>query len=562
MIIKDLYPSKAQYKNGEKIKIIVEVEGYFPLNKLICNIYKFHENIFTQNKTILPSQNKVIFEFEVDFKQTYMSGFGVEIKLYKENKEIQSLFTAFDILSSWKYAPRYGFLSDFSPKDFDDKEDIKQMNEYHLNVIQYYDWMYRHNDLISDKDEYIDPLNRKTSLSTIKRKIQLMHEHGMEALAYGAVYAASPDFYKQHKDIALYKNNDEVMGFSNFLYLMDISKETEWHDHIINEFYKAVKFGFDGIHMDQYGYPKEGISKVNGTHIVRNLKDDFPNLINDTRKYIEGKNEKVSLIFNAVNNWPVETVAKADEDAVYVEVWPPNDTYEDLYNLIANAKKIAPNKQVILAAYIKPFLKELNIPQEYAENAALLAMSTIFASGGFHLMIGEKNGILDDPYYPKYAIIKNNGFIEKLRNYYDFIVRFEELLFDFDIFDSTMVNTGGINGEYVITGVKTSPKAKENCVWSLVKEKPGYKIINLINFIGIEDMNWNNSKKKLPDFVQNIDVSILTCYDIKSVYVVSPDYNNGMPVKLNFKYVIENQERRVKFNVPKLLVWDLIYLEY
>ena len=562
MIIKDLYPSKAQYKNGEKIKIIVEVEGYFPLNKLICNIYKFHENIFTQNKTILTSQNKVIFEFEVDFKQTYMSGFGVEIKLYKENKEIQSLFTAFDILSSWKYAPRYGFLSDFSPEDFDDKEDIQQMNKYHLNVIQYYDWMYRHNDLISDEDEYIDPLNRKTSLSTIKHKIQLMHEHGMEALAYGAVYAASPDFYKQHKDIALYKNNDEVMGFSNFLYLMDISKETEWHDHIINEFYKAVKFGFDGIHMDQYGYPKEAISKVNSTHIVRNLKDDFPNLINDTRKYIEEKNEKVSLIFNAVNNWPVETVAKADEDAVYVEVWPPNDTYQDLYNLIANAKKITPNKQVILAAYIKPFLKELNIPHEYAENAALLAMATIFASGGFHLMLGEKNGILDDPYYPKYAIIKDNIFVEKLRNYYDFIVKFEELLFDFDIFDSTMVNTGGINGEYVITGVKTSPKAKEDCVWSLVKEKPGYKIINLINFIGIEDMNWNNSKKKLPNCVQNIDVSILTCYDIKSVYVVSPDYNNGMPVKLHFKYVIENQERRVKFNIPKLLVWDLIYLEY
>ena len=562
MIIKDLYPSKAQYKNGEKIKIIVEVEGYFPLNKLICNIYKFHENIFTQNKTILTSQNKVIFEFEVDFKQTYMSGFGVEIKLYKENKEIQSLFTAFDILSSWKYAPRYGFLSDFSPEDFDDKEDIQQMNKYHLNVIQYYDWMYRHNDLISDEDEYIDPLNRKTSLSTIKHKIQLMHEHGMEALAYGAVYAASPDFYKQHKDIALYKNNDEVMGFSNFLYLMDISKETEWHDHIINEFYKAVKFGFDGIHMDQYGYPKEAISKVNSTHIVRNLKDDFPNLINDTRKYIEEKNEKVSLIFNAVNNWPVETVAKADEDAVYVEVWPPNDTYQDLYNLIANAKKITPNKQVILAAYIKPFLKELNIPHEYAENAALLAMATIFASGGFHLMLGEKNGILDDPYYPKYAIIKSNKFIEKLRNYYDFIVKFEELLFDFDIFDSTMVNTGGINGEYVITGVKTSPKAKEDCVWSLVKEKSGYKIINLINFIGIEDMNWNNSKEKLPDCVENIDVSILTCYDIKSVYVASPDYNNGMPVKLHFKYVIENQERRVKFNIPKLLVWDLIYLEY
>ncbi|HBF76721.1 MAG TPA: hypothetical protein DDX02_02665, partial [Clostridiaceae bacterium] len=68
---------------------------------------------------------------------------------------------------------------------------------------------------------------------------------------------------------------------------------------------------------------------------------DFPKLIDDTKDYIKSKGYNAELIFNAVNNWPVEKVAKAKEDAVYIEVWPPNDTYESLYNLISNAKKYA-----------------------------------------------------------------------------------------------------------------------------------------------------------------------------------------------------------------------------
>lgn len=562
MHIKDVFPSKAQFRKGEEIGIVVELgkDAAFG-NKLCCKVFKLHENMFVLEKDIC-SEEKVIFKFQIDCREEILSGYGVEVELYNNDEIVQTLYTAFDISGSWRYAPRYGFLSDFSPEDINDKEDLKEMNKYHLNVVQYYDWMYRHHDLIPPADEFIDPLNRKLSLKTVKEKINLAHSYGMEALGYGAVYAAAPNYYNDNKDLGIYKNNGEVFGFANFLYMMDISRESKWHDHIINEFYKAVNFGFDGIHMDQYGYPKEAVSRANGENAIRNLREDFPLLINDTRKYIEDKGESVSLIFNAVNNWPVETVAKAEQDCVYIEVWPPNDTYQDLYNLISNSKKYAPDKQVILAAYMKPFLQELNVSVEQAESATLLAMAAIFVSGGFHLLLGENNGILDDPYYPKYRKIENDNFKKKLRSYYDFIVKYEELLYDFDIMDTSMSNTGGINGEYTVSGVKASPKAEADSVWSLVKEKPGYKIVNLVNFKGIHDMNWNKGKEKLPPVVTDIELTILTCYKVKGVYVASPDIEGGKAVELSFEYVESDQGDKIKIKIPELRIWNLVYVEY
>ena len=42
---------------------------------------------------------------------------------------------------------RYGFLSDFSSGD-GDRLDVEWMRDLHLNAVQFYDWMYRHDRLL------------------------------------------------------------------------------------------------------------------------------------------------------------------------------------------------------------------------------------------------------------------------------------------------------------------------------------------------------------------------------------------------------------------------------
>ena len=557
-----VYPAKAQFIIGEEIKIKVELNNAVEAGStLICNIYRLQESLFKIEKTVLKGDKEIVFSFNLNNRERYMTGYGVKVEVQRLDGNYNAYYTAFDVVDSWTRAPRYGFISDFSDSDMNDEEDIKEMNRYHINVVQYYDWMYRHHKFIPPKDKFIDPLKRKLNLSVVKQKVEYAHKYGMKAMAYGAVYGAGKEFYEKHKEWALYKNDGKVYGFGDFLYIMDINRQCKWHDHIINQFLEAVKFGFDGIHMDQYGFPKEAVSSLEGEKSIRYLRGDFPKLIDDTKDYIKSKGYNAELIFNAVNNWPVEKVAKAKEDAVYIEVWPPNDTYESLYNLISNAKKYAPQKQVILAAYMRPFLEELNIPLKSAENAALLTMTVIFASGGFHLLLGEGNGILDDAYYPRYRTINDEEFNKRLRKYYDFIVRYEELLYDFDISDITMTYTGGINGEYVFSGAEFSVKPKDNCVWTLIKDKAGYKIINLLNFTGITDMRWNEPKDSEPREIRNIEVTAMLAEEAKGIYTASPDINNGVSEKLNFEYVKNENGRAVRFTVPNLKIWNLIYIK-
>jgi len=559
----DVFPLKSQYRLGEKVKIKVIVGRNTQLQDscLICNVYRLNYKVTTIRRENIENISEIIFEINTDDFEDDISGYGVEVELYSENVLKGRAATAFDITSEWCNAPRYGFISDFSQDDLNDSKDIEQINKYHINVVQFYDWMYRHHKLNPPQKVFNDPLGRELSIEVVKQKIDYCHKHGMKALAYGAVYGSEKEFFEKHKEMAVYKNDGSVLDFANFIFIMDINRKSPWHDYIINEFYEAVKIGFDGIHMDQYGFPKEAISKIANDNSVRHLREDFPKLIDDTRSYIESKGYKVDLIFNAVNNWPIDTVAYSNQDCMYIEVWPPNVTYGDLYNLINNAKRYEPKKQVILAAYMRPFHKDENVPIENAENATIMTMATIFASGGFHLLLGEKNGILTEGYYPNYAEASEK-FSKKLREYYDFIVRYEELLFDFNIVDDSMTYTGGINNEYVFKGCKTSPKAEKNSVWTLVKEKSGYKIINLINFMGYDDMSWNEGKANLPHVVSNIEITALVVEDVKGVYVASPDSELNIAAQsLEYKYVTHGQGKAISFTIPALKVWDLVYIE-
>lgn len=560
--LKDIYPSKAQYEKNDEIEIIVELDDVDNLSceLLQCNIYRLHNRIYTANEVVIKGQEIVIFKFHLENTEASMVGFGVELKLLINDNLKEKLSTSFDIVDSWKLAPRYGFLSDFFEDDRNDEKDVIQMNKFHLNVVQFYDWMYRHHELLPPQNKFTDILGRELLIDVVKEKIDFAHKYGMKTMAYGAVYGAEKEFYDEHRDWGLIKNDGTPMGFIDFIYIMDISRECGWHDHIISEFFNAVKFGFDGIHMDQYGFPKQAISKSDGIAKTRYLREDYPKLINDTKDFIEKSGYKVELIFNAVNNYPIDAVAKSKQDAMYIEVWPPNDTYQDLYNLIINAKRYENNKQVILAAYMKPFSKNVDVNTKHAENATLMTMATIFASGGFHLLLGENNGILSEPYYPDHKRIECENFKRELRNYYDFIVRYEELLYSFDIIDSTRTYTGGINGEYVFSGGKFSTNAEENHVWTLVKEKKGYKIINLVNFHGVNNMNWNEEKESRPLLVENIRITALVVETVTGVFVASPDYGYGAPEKLDFEYVPHDQGKAITFIIPNLKLWNLIYI--
>ncbi len=568
LYISDVYPDKAQYLLNENVNILVELSGKLQqeINAVIqLSVRDIDQVIIQQNRevTLKPDKpnsiSEVVFSFAPLSGET--KGYGVDVILIVNGNVTSRLSTAFDAAYSWKSAPRYGFLSDFYKQDENDSEAVKQMSKYHLNVVQFYDWMYRHDNLIPPVTYFTDPLNRELSMDAVKNKLKQCHDYGMKTMAYGAIYAAGREFFEKNRDLALYNSNGDVQTLGdNWLFIMNISPESPWVGHIIGEFAKTVTLlDFDGMHMDTYGFPKAAFSRLNGQKKLERLERHYPDFINRARRELEALKEDVGIIFNAVGNWSVETVASAKQDAVYIEVWDPSDRYIHLNHIISRAKELG-RKPVILAAYLSAFLKENGVNPEHAENCFLLASGVIFASGGYHILLGENNGILADPYFVKYGVIRRE-FERTVRNYYDFIVRYQSLLYDPELTDKSMTHANGINEEYVFGNSEFSSYGEPDKVWTLIKEKPGTKVINLINLRGIASDVWNEAKTTRPVPAEDIHIKVLIDETVKKVILATPDHNNGIPAELEFTYSEHARGVLLEFTVPILDIWDLIYIE-
>lgn len=554
----DVYPHKGQYRPGDEILINIELDGFQERESLSyqISILDLEKCIWSKEEAVKGNEmNQVQVTYKPKLNQ--IGAYGVDVKILEGKSVICQSSTAFDIVQSWEDAPRYGFLSDFYEKDEIDNEDIKQMNKFHISTVQFYDWMYRHDDLIPETDIFEDVLGRKLSLKAVRNKIDLCHQYGMKAVAYGAIYASSIEFFKKHEEWGFYNQKQEAIDFANLFYIMDISENSPWVEHIKGEYKKAITvLDFDGIHMDTYGFPKMAFSHEDSQ--VRKLNELYPKFIDAVYDDLIDEKDEVSLFFNAVSNWGIEDISKSKLNVAYIEVWDPQERYIHLYQLINRGKELG-HKNVVLAAYLESFHPTKSSDREKEMNTFCLASATIFASGGFHLLLGENNGLLADPYYVNYGRIQDEKAERRIRNYYDFFVRYSKLLNQLDCRDCSMTHVGGINDEIHLTNSRFSSYGEVDKVWTIYKELPGYHVLHLINLIGQEDEKWNTLKAS-PVIQKDIEISILVDEDIKGVYLASPDMEYVGAQSLPYEVIEKERGNYIQIRIPELHYWNMVYI--
>jgi dextranase len=228
--------------------------------------------------------------------------------------------------------------------------------------------------------------------------------------------------------------------------------------------------GFDGFHLDQYGAPKRAVS---GTGATVDLAEAFPVLIERLRAQLPA----ARLVFNNVNDFPTWSTAGTSQDAVYIEVWPPHDRLDHLGALVAKARLLAPGKPVSLAAYLSTYAPD----DPSAIEAMRLELATVFSHGATCLLHGEEDAILVDPYYVRHARLDEAG-LRAAKDYYDFAVRYGDLLFD--ALDVTGTHLGGVNTEVRVEGA----------VWARALEAPSGRVVSLIDLGEQEDVRWDAPK--------------------------------------------------------------------
>jgi dextranase len=280
---------------------------------------------------------------------------------------------------------------------------------------------------------------------------------------------------------------------------------------------------------------------------------DFPPFIDDARAAIRRARPGTRVIFNAVGNWPIQAVAPTREDATYIEVWPPFDGYSDLQTLILEARRLAPAKQVILAAYVKPLQGALGDALPPAEAATRLASAAIWANGGFHLLLGEANGALCDPYYPAYATLMPD-FARVMRRYYDFVVRYENVLSDRRMVTAT--EAAGLAAVRV-AGAPASPFGQPGQIWTVARSMPGLRTVSLINLTAAKDANWNAAKPPPPP-LRDLEVEIRVDGPVRGVFAASPDDEDGRAQPFSHHVTRHDGATWAHVRLPRLDYWSLI----
>ena len=573
----DLYPEKAQYLTGEEVLLIAEKTDVMPsdgqpagMNELLELRIFFLEK---QIRTVAVQMYDDCIPIQAGCFQSEFAGYGAE--LWKKGtgdarltEEFCIASTSFDVVDKPSRSIRYGFLSDFDSRDGDDGGDLDFLRKYHINMIQFYDWSFRHDSLVPKEDIYEDMMGKRKDFGVIRKKMEEARRMGMKTLGYGAVYAASESYYREHPEQALYTSCGEPFRFIDIFYIMNIKNNNPWHYHIIEEYAEAVKkAGFDGIHMDTYGFPKTAFSMDKER---TELQKEFPGLIQDTKERLSQEPGEHYLIFNNVGNWPVGAAAAAPVDAVYIEVWPPYERYHHIREIIREAKSACGKaKPVILAAYLEPFRtsggKEPPVEEKAGYSARILT-AAIVSLGASHLLMGEDGCVLTQGYYPDYTRMSET-LKAQMRSYYDFLIRYMNLFYCEEMQEVTMTHMGWDNYEYQC-GFPCSGDGMADRIWMIAREGGKEKSISLINLCGCGDDCWNKGKNR-PEVQKELELTVLTDGETEGVYIASPDGETtgdgsgiGAAMKpLAYTCFETDRGKFIRFTVPVLYVWALVYIK-
>jgi dextranase len=529
-----ILPDKGFYRPGD----IVNIQVFAPAGTLLDARITYLADVVAEIFAVPVMNGAVTIQWTPPLDSP--RGYGITVTVYDEARQIiAGQSGAFDVLEHWTDAPRYGFFSDFTVSRDNYEATLEWMLRHHINGVQFYDWQYRWEDLLPETDLFDDGLGRPQSMITVRRLIDLVRGANIAAMPYTAIYGVSAPYFHVHPDWGLFNANGEVNRLGeDLIAIFDPTPGSPWNAHLLAEFADVLDNTlFDGIHIDQYGSPKNGYDAA-GNYI--DLAQVFPQFIQQADALVDEKRgSEGAVIFNLVGNWPVETVAPVNPDATYIEVWPPHDDYADLHRIIAKAQSLS-SKPVILAAYIPP------------ENVInwRLSNAVIFASGAYHLETGEPGGMLQHPYFPEFGQIPEAERANYAR-YYDFLVRYENVL--------SLATPSDRDSAVSIEGIRTRGLRAIDRVMPIVREGNGFETISLVNFRGIDFSTWNALTTIPPQPFENLQVKFEASRPVKRVWAASPDRDSTMNA-VELPFTVENGVLNV--TIPQLNYWTMIVVEY
>jgi dextranase len=402
--------------------------------------------------------------------------------------------SAVEALQDWWESPRHAALTTFASPDATAAA-VRALRDWHVTVVQDYDWMYRHYRYTPPRaerlpgDAFVDSLGRRVSHAAVRAGVRAGHSVGIATLAYGSVYGAEREYVDRHPDERVFDETGEPISLGGTFFINDIRPNRPWRRRLLAAYGNAIRrFGFDGVHMDTYGPPHRAIA-ADGTRLE--FADLYPGLIADGAAAVAASRPDARVLFNCVEGFPLDTVADAPAAAIYLELWPPDERYVDIVRWIDRARSVGRGRAIVIAAYLSCLRDAGTEPRARAAavEAVLDLTSVITASGAYHHVLAEGNRVLVEGYYPVARKLRLAEAAE-LRAAWTFGARYVHLLSDPRVVTEPIDGLEILDGRGSAIALSVDPVA--GAVWARASHVPGgMRVLNLVDLRAQPDDCWD-----------------------------------------------------------------------
>ena len=372
--------------------------------------------------------------------------------------------------------PVVGFATSFRSERVEDV--LSWLGSLRCTVVQFYDWMERYSAPLPTNDHYADPLDRQLSLPALKRLVSGVRGLGAVAQAYAPVCAAEPSFAEAHRDWLLYRSDGAPQHLGNLLQIMDPGS-TAWQEHWLAGYMRAAEaIGFDGFHLDTYGYPRRPVDATGSPSSMEHAYGAFVERVRAVAPL-------TTLSFNQVDGVPLGFAGPSKPSFRYVEVWPPNERWRHLEGLITRSSGKKPWAGGVLAVYPPVWGGE----RESALRTVALTEAVTTTLGAGLLVLGDDAGTLCDPYYPNYESLRGEE-ASRILEWHRFALRCRDLFRRGD--DTSWCDVGDEHGDVQIEvpGVLASPEPVAGALFAWVVRTGSTTAVSCVDLTGTESASW------------------------------------------------------------------------
>ena len=564
--ITDIYTDKSRYTPGENAELTVELlAGVDIALELNVRVTQLTQPVYTASRSISMKAGETRQETVVlELPQEDFQGYSVEAYLLRDGQCIDCEMTAAEVATDWSRFPRYGYLTKYGEQtDAQIRQTLERLNKYHITGLFYYDVIDRHEkplagSVTSPDSSWNTLANQSASYNTVSKLIEYGHGYNMNSYMYNLIFGAYSDYEASgvKREWGLFTDqNHQTQDRHGILpsawetlelYLFNPAN-TDWQDYYLGVTRDVLQvFGYDGLQIDSLGY-RGTLYDYSGNRV--DLQNTYGALLNRLSNELNTR-----VIFNPVSGYGVsDMIANVDYDIFYEEVWPGDGgSYSTLKSAVDSARSSMNNqKGIVIAAYMN-YKKNSG---SFNTAGILLTDAALMASGASHLELGD-TGMLKSEYYPGASLEIPQTLEAALRNYYSFMVAYENHLRNADYAD-IVANT-------YVNGTAAAQSATAGKIWSFTKEnEDAEQVIHFINLTGVSSTEWvdNYGEQSVPRKQTNVQVRQYVDAIPTHVYFASPDISEGIMTELDFTVGQDSQGIYVTFEMPELNYWNMVILK-